>query len=68
MKILAHVNKVRFIVKEKKKFYLISLTKEQVFEIEDPNEIYRQGYWAKYNNELNDQEIKELEKILKKFS
>lgn len=67
MKILSHINKVRFIIEENKKYYLISLPKKQCFKIDSPDQIYRQGYWTKYNNDIDNDKIKVLKEILKTF-
>lgn len=52
MKILAHINNLRFILKENNKFYLVSIPKKQIFMIENPDMIYRQGYWEPFKGKL----------------
>lgn len=65
MKILSHINESKFIIKQNNKYFLVSLIKNEAIEIEDPNEIYRQGYWEKFNDNLSDKKIKKINELIK---
>lgn len=67
MKIISHINEIRFIVKEKGKCYLISIPKRQIFEIEDPNEIFRQGYWKEFKGDLDNEKKNIINDLIKNF-
>lgn len=64
MKILSHINNKRFIVKHKNKYFLISTEKKQIFEVDDPNKIYRQGFWKEYNGTLSKENKNIIESLL----
>ena len=65
MKILSHINESKFIIKQNNKYFLVSLIKNEAIEIEDPNEIYRQGYWEKFNDNLSDKKNKKINELIK---
>ena len=45
MKILYHMNNVRFIVQNGNKHYIVSLPKKEAIEVDNAESILRQGYW-----------------------
>lgn len=66
MKIIAFVGKERFIVKEKEKHYLISTSKKTIVEIENPDDLYRSGYWSKYTGGIDHEREEIIISLLEK--
>lgn len=53
MKVLASSGKNRFMVKSHNKFYIVALRSKKVMKLEDPEAIYRQGYWEAFKGKLD---------------
>ena len=64
MKVIAHINKVRFIVEEKGKFYVVSIPKKESTVIDRPDDILRQGYWEN-GYKLNKEEEEMIKNLIK---
>lgn len=65
MKVLAHINMILFMVEAGNKYYKISTLEKTVSEVEDPEEIYRQGYWEEFKGELDEEKESIIRSLLR---
>ena len=55
MEIVAISGENRFIVKLNNTYYLVTTRTKKIMKIEDPNDLYRQGYWKEFKGRLDDE-------------